>query len=83
MFNFITGNSEQCCDTLELALNYPNMNDLEKELGNPGGKYKKKDLIWNDMIVYYNTENHFYLYNGGFNRSWVVSILQQKYLLSI
>ena len=71
-------NSEQCCDVLEIELDYPT-SKLKAGIENPAGMYKKMQVVWNDFVVYHNSENNFYLYNPGINHTWVVSI-SMKYV---
>ena len=69
--------SETCCDVLEMDLNYP-AGALQEGSKNPGGAYKKERFLWNDMVVYHNSESNFYLYNSGIIYAWVVSIQKQE-----
>ena len=68
-------NSEQCCDVLEIELDHSMFTRwLQEGIGVPGGTYKKKGFLWNDMVVYHNSESNFYLYNSRINHTWLVSI---------
>ena len=65
-------NSEQCCDVLELHVE--NVSQDQFGTGNPGGKYEKQGLQWNDKAVYYSTASEFYLYRSAMHQTWVVSV---------
>jgi hypothetical protein len=60
-----------------MDLNYP-AGALQEGSKNPGGAYKKERFLWNDMVVYHNSESNFYLYNSGINYAWVVSIQKTR-----
>ena len=65
-------NSEWCCDIIEINLDY-HIGKLSAGI-EPDGIYRKKEYLWNDMVVYHNSETDMYLYNSGNNHTWVVSI---------
>ena len=68
-------NSDQCCDTLELRLNYRKSFGIQ---GNPEGKYIKREKIWNGKVVYHNAVTNFFLHYGAMNQAWEVTIKIQN-----
>ena len=61
---------EKCCNEIDLNWN-PGMMIMTEIT--PVGKYTQQTFQSHEKVVYYNNENHYFIYNRG--NDWVVRIL--------
>ena len=58
---------DQCCNELELDLEYP---DFNHAMGFVGTVFKKQSFFSNHKVVYHDRRSGYYIYNAG--DKWVV-----------